>query len=100
MTMSPLPRWTDSHARGQEPDRSRRSAQALIDRVLAEYREMPGLCLTVQQASRLWQINLTDCTRILELLVAHHVLKRSATGVFIADDLRCSVGSTRREAQK
>ena len=73
--------------------------EALIGRVCAEYWEMPGLCLTVQQACRLWQINLTDCTRILEWLVAQHVLKRSATGVFIADDLRCPEGSIRREAQ-
>ena len=73
---------------------------ALIARVRAEYGEMPGLCLTVQQACRLWQLNLTDCTRILELLVAQHVLKRSATGAFIADDLRCPEGLVRREAQK
>ena len=73
--------------------------EALIGRVRAEYREMPGLCLTAQQACRLWQLDLTDCTRILELLVAQHVLKRSATGVFIADDLRCPEGSIRREAQ-
>ena len=73
---------------------------ALIARVRAEYGEMPGLCLTIQQACRLWQLDLTDCTRILELLVAQHVLKRSATGVFIADDLRCPEGSIRREAQK
>ena len=73
---------------------------ALIARVCGEYREMPGLCLTVQQASRLWQLNQTDCTRILELLVAQHVLKRSATGRFIADDLRCPEGWIRREAQK
>ena len=73
---------------------------AVIARVRAEYREMPGLCLTVQQACRLWQINLTDCARILELLVAQHVLKRSATGVFIAEDLGCQEGSMRREVQK
>ena len=74
--------------------------EALMVRVRAEYQEMPGLCLTVQQACRLWQLDLTDCTRILDLLVAQHVLKRSATGVFIADDLRCPEGSIRREAQK
>ena len=73
---------------------------ALMARVRGEYREMPGLCLTVQQACRLWQINLTDCTRILDVLVAQHFLKRSATGAFIADDLRCPEGSIRREAQK
>ena len=72
----------------------------LIARVRAEYGEMPGLCLTVQQACRLWQINLTDCTRILEVLVAQHVLKRLATGEFIAEDLGCQERSMRREVQK
>ena len=61
---------------------------------------MPGLSLTVQQACRLWQLDPADCTRILESLVARRVLKRSATGVFIADDLRRPERSMRREAEK
>ena len=28
---------------------------ALIERVLGEYREMPGLALTVEQAQRFWE---------------------------------------------
>ena len=73
---------------------------AVVVRVRAEYREMPGLCLTLQQACRLWHINPTDCARILELLVAQHVLKRSATGVFIAEDLGYPESLMRREVQK
>ena len=33
--------------------------QGLAARVRAEYREMPGLSLTAEQASRLWGLNLS-----------------------------------------
>ena len=57
---------------------------AVIARARAEYREMPGLCLTIQQACRLWQIDPATCTRILEGLVAERFLKRTPAGAFIA----------------
>jgi hypothetical protein len=38
-------------------------------RVRGEYREMPGLRLTVPQAARLFNIELMDCTRVLDTLV-------------------------------
>ena len=59
------------------------NAEALKARVRAEYREMPGLCLTLQQACRLWQIDADRCTRILDVLVAESFLRRTATGAFI-----------------
>jgi len=42
----------------------------LIQRVQAEYREMPGLCLTLDQACRLWAVDKDTCSRVLETLVA------------------------------
>ena len=65
--------------------RSDGGPEALIRRVRAEYLEMPGLCLSVQQACRLWQIEATHCTRILDGLVAERFLRRTATGAFIAE---------------
>jgi hypothetical protein len=38
-------------------------------RVLAEYREMPGLRLTLTQAARLFDIEPTQCKRVLGTLV-------------------------------
>ena len=38
-------------------------------RVLAEFREMPGLRLTLTQASRLFDIEPTRCQRVLGTLV-------------------------------
>ena len=58
--------------------------EALTRRIRSEYLEMPGLRLTVQQASRLWQIEASACASILEVLVADHFLKKTPTG-FVAD---------------
>jgi hypothetical protein len=43
--------------------------QDLCARVHAEYREMPGLRLTLPQASRLFSLEPTRCERILGALV-------------------------------
>jgi hypothetical protein len=43
-------------------------------RVAAEYREMPGLMLTVAQAARLFSIDLARCERVLTMLVERGVL--------------------------
>jgi len=42
----------------------------LIHRVQSEYREMPGLCLTLDQACRPWAVDKDTCSRVLETLVA------------------------------
>jgi hypothetical protein len=43
---------------------------AMHVRIQAEYREMPGLSLTLSQAARLFNLELAHCARILETLVA------------------------------
>ena len=43
--------------------------QVLCTRVRAEFREMPGLKLTLSQAARLFHIEATTCERILGALV-------------------------------
>jgi hypothetical protein len=62
--------------------------RSLIARVRGEYREMPGLCLTLPQACRLWQIEPSRCKSILDLLVAEKFLSRTAAGAFVATRLR------------
>ena len=73
-----------SGGRSQWPAPVDDSQEPLIGRVRAEYREMPRLCLTVQQACRLWQVDATTCTRILDVLVVERFLRRTPTGTFIA----------------
>ncbi len=37
--------------------------------VRAEYLEMPGLCLTVAQAARLWNVGRDECRQTLDALI-------------------------------
>jgi hypothetical protein len=55
----------------------------LVDRVLGEYREMPGLALTIEQARRLWGCDPVTCQRIVDVLVERHVLRWSRDGRLI-----------------
>ena len=48
-------------------------------RIRAEFVEMPGLKLTLPQASRLFNLDRTQCERVLETLVEQHVLWQCGT---------------------
>lgn len=52
----------------------------LVDRVLGEYREMPGLALTLDQARRLWGCDDETCRRLADVLVNRRVLRWSRDG--------------------
>src|SRR5438105_14958854 len=47
----------------------------VIQRVVAEYREMPGLRLTVEQVGRLCGIERAICQRVLDALVGATILR-------------------------
>ena len=49
----------------------------LLMRVLGEYREMPGLALTFDQARRLWGCDTATCRTVVDLLVARGLLRWS-----------------------
>ncbi len=51
-------------------------------RILAEYREMPGLRLSLRQAARLWTMDAVHCQAILDALVASGSLRRSSKGEY------------------
>ena len=55
----------------------------LVERVLGEYREMPGLALTIVQARRLWGCDAVTCQRIVDVLVEGHVLRWTRDGRLI-----------------
>lgn len=52
----------------------------LLRRVRGEFREMPGMRLTVDQAMRFWMIDRTTCTSLFDSLVAARFLELDATG--------------------
>lgn len=45
------------------------SFSRVVDRVRAEFTEMPGMELTVPQAVRLWNLGADDCRSVLDALV-------------------------------
>ena len=60
----------------------------LIARVYGEYIEMPGLQLTLAQASRLWNLNLATSAHVLDWLVGASFLRRSGDHYVRADSGR------------
>jgi hypothetical protein len=56
------------------------SRSSLSDRIQVAFREMPGISLTLEQASRLFGVPPEVGARILQRLVDERVLARSADG--------------------
>ena len=54
----------------------------ITERVRGEFREMPGLTLTLAQAVKLWSLDLTTCTDVLTALVTVGYLCRRSDGAF------------------
>lgn len=52
----------------------------LLRRVRGEYREMPGMRLTVDQAMRYWLLDRNTCASLFDSLIAARFLERDATG--------------------
>ena len=58
-------------------------AAAMLRRIRGEFREMPGLKLTIAQAARLWHLDPASCTALLDALVVDGLLKRKGDGVYL-----------------
>ena len=64
------------------PGRERRDfarREAVVRRIIAEFHDMPGLVLSLKQASRFLGVDEAACGRILATLTETGVLRRSAT---------------------
>jgi hypothetical protein len=57
-----------------------------VQRVKAEFLEMPGLTLTVAQASRLWSFEATFCMAVLVALEESRFLVRTRRSAFARAD--------------
>jgi hypothetical protein len=55
----------------------------LAHRVVSEYREMPGLALTIPQAMRLWACDEATCRRVVRLLIEAGALRQMRDGRII-----------------
>jgi hypothetical protein len=56
----------------------------LLDRIRGEYREMPGLRLTLPQARRLWHVDPADCESALDTLVQEGFLAVTEDDAYVA----------------
>ena len=52
-------------------------------RIRGEYLEMPGLRLSIEQASRLWALDRFACVELLEQLVRSDFLQRDRIGRYV-----------------
>ena len=68
-----------------------RKFESLVARVKAEFVEMPGLSLTVEQGARLWALEVDECAALLGALVQRKFLTVRADGRY----LRASDGIAR-----
>lgn len=60
----------------------------ILDRIRGEFREMPGLSLTVEQARRLWSLDAPTCHEALAYLVESGFLSLKPNGSYArASDL-------------
>jgi hypothetical protein len=55
---------------------------ALLAQIRGEFREMPGLILTLRQASRLWNLDPVTCDVALRTLLDEQFLERTRPGGF------------------
>jgi hypothetical protein len=60
-----------------------------VNRVRAEFAEMPGLRLSLTQAARLWGFDQADCRHVVDTLEGSGFLRRTAEGLIVrAEDTR------------
>jgi hypothetical protein len=58
-------------------------ANDLLNRAKQEYVEMPGLVLTIRQASRLWNLDTAVCQALLSTLVLEEFLSQMPGGGYL-----------------
>ncbi len=77
------PSWTGAIACAAATSTHYPVNDRLIRRVQAEFLEMPGLCLTLNQAQRLWNLQPRTCERLLNSLIDSRFLRRTSRGLFV-----------------
>ena len=70
-------------ARAAAADTGAGTVEPLLKRIRGEFFEMPGMCLTVSQAARLWNLAPQTAERALRALVAGGFLSRTDDGRFV-----------------
>lgn len=64
-------------------------ADEILRRIRGEYREMPGMQLSLTQACRLWGLDPSACEALLNALVGEGFLACRRNGAYARLDLSC-----------
>jgi len=67
--------------------RNHERRDALVRRILAEFDDMPGMSLSLQQAGRFLGVDASACARILAALTREGLLHRTASLQFVRTEL-------------
>ena len=76
----------DANARKTEL-RTTPAVLTVLLRIEGEYREMPGLSLTMARAQRLWGLDHPTCRLVLAELIERRVLRRASNGTYVRGPL-------------
>lgn len=68
----------------------------VVQMVKAEYLEMPGLCLTLAQAQRLWSLDRATCVGVLGQLVKSGFLWHTEAGIYQRSGEICNSSRLKR----
>jgi hypothetical protein len=77
------PSWTSSISHLASTAARQPGNERLVRRIRAEFLEMPGLCLTIEQAQRLWSLESRTCEALLKSLIDSRFLRRTDRGLFV-----------------
>ena len=75
--------WLGNDMAPQEPAGTTASLSDVLERVVGEYNEMPGMCVTPPQAQRLWGLDSETCAVVLMTLVERGILRRTLRGTYV-----------------
>ena len=64
-------------------DTEAEAIRELTRRVQAEYKEMPGLSVTLLQAQRLLALDEPTCAKVFTSLIKRGILRRTAQGRYV-----------------
>jgi hypothetical protein len=59
------------------------NAAALVERVRGEFTEMPGMQLTLAQATKLWNLDQKSCRQVIDALVDAAFLRWTPSGTIV-----------------
>jgi len=69
----------------------------VVDRVRSEFIEMPGMELTMAQATRLWNLGADDCRNVLDALVDAGFLRWTPRRTVVRTGRNISVVAVHRQ---